>query len=244
MALLFQMMAPPIGVVTIKLVEKSAKKAIQAIMLYGENWINRMPNDKLKDMTGGYANAVKCLAHYLNSSGMPLKIDFSEMEWKQLLAGTKGKLSYFSKEQKKQVAIERKWSLGKDGWERQGYIDGRMANSDVWDTIGYTMLARRTLGGGKYEYRVEEAYDFINSDAAGKKSYTRKFPTVLAQVGKLLFPNVVSISAVKEEKGYSNLSVSGKWIESVGKPFEIIASMKIDEKGNVYEINGKKVVKL
>jgi hypothetical protein len=233
--------------------------------------VENMPTGLLNKAVKGYGRSAKFLAHYMRGDGTPLELDLSVKDWqymlKQDVPGKKLFLSLSTRRSEETGDFVEKWGTRKwypaaDGWEVQRMVRSAPEPSsenpaiiasreetDVWNILGRTALARRKTKEGGYEYQIWEMFDFFNSRASsntplvGYDTYKRQVPSWFASFAKTLYPELEVLPPSKGGADYKILSVRASWIEHTGKPFPVIANMKTDKNGNIYEINGKPVGK-
>ncbi len=146
------------------------------------------------------------------------------------------------------VYVDRKWRAGNDGWERMDMVPGGKNSSDssvpftdAWNLLGYTTVARRKLTesekagapkGAEYVYRVEETFDFAGSRSSSGGVYSRTTDKFTAKAIKKIFPKAVSLE--NAGNGKMGVVVNSQWLESVGKPFNlVIAPVYVNKFGRV-----------
>ena len=132
--------------------------------------IMNMPVDLLNKAVGGdYGKGLKCIVHYLNASGEPLKLEFTKKEWEFILEQTRSDWfnpqsdmkEYYQHISRDPLSQQIKWTMLK--WTTLDGANAKDYNTDMKEFEARMKRSGHDLGQLMDEMKVGESREIIDS---------------------------------------------------------------------------------
>ncbi len=202
--------------------------------------VQHMHSGFLNRITSGNERSARAMARYLSGTGEPMTVELTDYEWNGLISHIEdariGRYGDGTWEISSYNGFKPFSDVNHPQEERWEIVSGILTRDisltqDVWNLLGETSIARRSVDGG-YEYSLIETFDFVGGTRRNEESVFlrsigigREVSSKSAKLINFLYPDVTRIidtSPTWDLGSQINILVDKEWIINHGKPIPLI----------------------